>query len=87
LGNSPSRADPRVQQVADFLLDCQQALWGQDGTETLLLHLHGLYDVSRRLTTVAALTDDETLEFTLRMMGKKAQTLGRQIEERLGVRN
>jgi hypothetical protein len=65
----------------------RQALWEQDGTETMLLYLHRLYDVSRRLATVAALTDDENLEFTVRTMGKKAQTLRRQIEERLAVRN
>jgi hypothetical protein len=76
-----------IKQIADFVLDCQQALWEQDGTETMLLYLHRLYDVSRRLATVAALTDDENLEFTMRMMSKKAQTLRRQMEERLAVRN
>jgi hypothetical protein len=79
--------ESEVRQIADFLLDCEQALWRQHGTETMLLYLHRLYDVSRRLATVAALTDDENLESALRMMSKKAQTLRRQVEERLGVRN
>jgi hypothetical protein len=76
-----------IKQVADFLLDGEPALWGQDGTDTMLLYLHPLYDVPRRLVTVAALTDGENLESTLRTMGKKAQTPRRQVEERLAVRN
>jgi hypothetical protein len=79
--------ESEVKEIASFLLDCQQVLREQDGTETMLLHLHRLYDVSRRLVTVAALTDNENLEFTMRLMCKKAQTLRRQVEERLGVRN
>jgi hypothetical protein len=79
--------ESEVKEIANFLLDCEQALWEQDGTDTMLLYLHRLYDVSRRLATVAALTNDRDLEFTLRTMGKKAQTLRRQLEEQLAVRN
>jgi hypothetical protein len=76
-----------VRLVARFLSDCYQVPQEQDGREAMLLYLHRLYDISRRLAIMAPVTNDRDLEFVLRMMGKKAQTLRRQIEERLGVRN
>jgi len=76
-----------VKQTLDFLLECHEALREEDGTEAMMLCLHRLYQVIRRLTSAVPETSDKDLRFLLRTMAKKARKLRRQIEGRLGVRN
>ncbi len=76
-----------IRQIANILLECEMAIWDEDGAEAMLLHLHRLYEVRQRLAAVAPVASDKTQRFMLQLMGKKARSLRRKIEERLGVRN
>ncbi len=76
-----------IKQIADLLLKSQKAVWRHAGDETMMFCLHRLYEVSRRLAAVVPITSDKGQRFVLRLMGKKARSLRRKIEERLAVRN
>jgi hypothetical protein len=76
-----------VQQIAGFLLECQEALYEWDGTGTMALYLHRLYEVIHEIENARPDRSARDVRFALVLAAKKARRLRRQIEKRLRVRN
>ena len=71
-----------AQEIAGFLLECHEALCEWDGTGTMTLYLHRLYEVIHQIENATPSKGARDVRFALVLAAKKARRLRRQIEGR-----
>jgi hypothetical protein len=76
-----------VQQIAGFLVECQEALYEWDSADRMTLYLHRLYEVSQQIRAAVPDRNDWDVRFALVLAARKTRRLRQEIERRLGVRN
>jgi hypothetical protein len=77
----------RYIQIIDLLVECRRVLSEPHDTETMMLYLHRLYEVTQQIEKVRREADDRDVRRGYALIKKPAQRFRRRFEERLRVRN
>jgi hypothetical protein len=76
-----------VQQIAHFLSDVCEGIYGGDTIPTMQQQLAEFYRVIQRLMDATFKTQDQDLKVLLASLEYRARQYKQTLEERLGVRN
>ena len=69
--------EAEVRQIAGFLVECQQALWEWDSTDTMTLYLRRLHEVLQRIAAMSPDRGERDLRFGMAFTAKTARRLRR----------